>query len=228
MQVLNVTNLPIYLPYDKAPVPFGDVIEGVTCTSASPGVFTAVGYQPTNGDLVALSYTTGGALPTGIAGTSGGLATIGQYPGYQGNPYGDGTNYIGKPIGLAANAFYVVSASGNTFSLSATKGGSAINTSSTGSNLVLHLLSGQLDGVTLPFKPGNTVVVRNQTGGSLVLQGAQDSGQAAAGTNTYNPPLGPGSWNTLATVAAGGSALVNLAYDWIRVSTSATLVLEQN
>lgn len=227
MQVLNVTNLPIYLPYDKAPVPFGDPIEGVTCTSASPGVFTAPGYAPTNGDLVALSYTAGGALPGGIAGTSGGLATIGQYPGYTGNPYGDGTNYIGKPVGLAANAFYVVSASGNTFSLSATKGGAAINTSSTGSNLVLHLLSGQLDGVTLPFKPGNSVVVENNSGGTLVLQGAMDAGQAAPGQG-YNPPTGPGTWNTIVSLTTGQQANAQLNYDWIRVSTSGTLTLQQN
>jgi hypothetical protein len=195
LSVLNVTNLPIYLPYDKAQLPFGDPIEGVTCTSASPGVVTAVGYAPVNGDAVSLSYTAGGSIPTGL--------TVGQ-------------------------TYYVVSASGNTFSLSATKGGSAINTSSTGSNLVLHLLSAQVDGVTLPFKPGNTVVVENNSGGQLVLQGAPDAGQAQAGTNTYNPATGPGTWVTLATVPANSvQGGVQLSYDWIRVSTSGTLSLQQ-
>lgn len=194
LQVLNVTNLPIYLPYDKAQLPFGDPIEGITCTSASPGVVTAVGYAPAAGDAVSFSFTAGGSIPTGL--------TVGQ-------------------------TYYVVSPSGNTFSVSATKGGSAINTSSTGANLVLHLLSAQVDGVTLPFKPGNTVVVENNTGGSLVLQGAPDAGQAAAGTNTYNPPTGPGTWVTLATLAAGAITSVTLSYDWLRVSTSGTLVLQQ-
>lgn len=209
MQVLNVTNLPIYLPYDHAHVPFGDVIEGVTCTSASPGVFTAVGYAPVNGDAVVVAFTAGGSLPGGITNVGNGAITP---PFYQ-SPY---------------TVYYVVGASGNTFSLSATKGGAAINTTSTGSNLIIFLWSGQIDGVNLPFKPGGTVVVENNSAGTLVLQGASDTGQAAAGTNTYNPPAGPGTWNTLVSLAAGGQANVNLAYDWLRVSTSGTLVLQQN
>lgn len=217
-QALNVTNLPIYLPYNKAPVPFGDAIEGLTCTSAAPGVLNVNGYVPTNGDLVALSYTAGGAFPTGL-----GIGTIGQYPNFAGNS-------SVNPVGLAAAAYYVVSANQATgnFSLSLTKGGAAITTSSTGSNLVLHLLSGQVDGVTLPFKPGNTVVVENNTTGSLVLQGAMDAGQAAPGQG-YNPPTGPGTWNTIAVVPANSVASnVQLAYDWIRVSTSGTLSLQQS
>lgn len=189
LQLLNVTNLPIYLPFDKAQVPFGDPIEGVTCTSASPGVVTAPGYAPTNGDAVSLSFTSGGSIPTGL--------TVGT-------------------------TYYVVSASGNTFSLSATKGGSAINTSSTGANLVLHLLSNQVDGVPLPFKPGNTVVVVNLSGGTLVLQGANDSNTG------YGVPGGPGSWNTIVSVPTVSIALATLSYDWIRVSTSGTLALLQS
>lgn len=215
MQILNVTNLPIYLPYNKAPVPFGDPIEGITATAAAPGVFTAPGYAPVNGDLVALSYLSGGSLPAPLT-----MGPIGQYPSYVGNA-------SPNPVGLAAAAYYVVSASGNTFSVSLTKGGSAITTTTTGSLLVLHLLSGQVDGVTLPFKPGNTVVVENNSGGTLVLQGASDAGQATPG-NGYNPPTGPGTWNTLVSLAAGGQANVNLAYDWIRVSSAGTLVLQQN
>ena len=189
MQILNVTNLPIYLPYDTAQVPFGDPIEGITCTSASPGVITAPGYAPTNGDLVSLTFLAGGSIPTGLT---------------------------------AGTAYYVVSASGNTFSVSATKGGAAINTSSTGASLVLHLLSGEVDGVTLPFKPGYTVLVENNSGGTLVLQGASDSGTG------YGVPNGPGTWNTIKSMTAGQQALVSLAYDWIRVSTAGTLTLIQN
>jgi hypothetical protein len=199
MKVLQLGIFPIYLPYDKAPVPFGDPIEGITCTSASPGVISEPGtYVPTNGDAVSLTYLTGGSMPTGL--------TYGQ-------------------------TYYVVSATQTaglwTFSLSATKGGSAINTTGTGSSLVLHLLSGQVDGVTLPFKSGGTVVVENNTGGPLTLQGAFDTGQATPG-NGYNPPAGPGAWGPIVTVAAGGAAEAVLNYDWIRVSTNATLVLQQN
>jgi len=195
MQVLPVTNLPIYLPADTAAVPFGDPLEGVTCTSASPGVVTAPGYDnPKAGDAVQLSFLAGGSMPTGLT---------------------------------AFTTYYVVSPSGDTFSLSATKGGSAINTSSTGASLVLHLISQQVWGVPLPFKPGNTVLVQNLSGGSLVLQGANDSGVAAPGQG-YNPPAGPGSFSTIATVAAGTTVAVQLNFDWIRVSTAATLTLIQN
>lgn len=191
MQLLNVTNFPIYLPQDKAQIPFGDAIEGVTCTSAAPGVVTVPGeYIAANGDLVSLTFLTGGSMPTGLT---------------YGTPY------------------YVVSASGAaTFSLSATKGGSAITTSSVGASLVLHLLSGETDGVTLPFKPNNTVLVENNTGGTLVLQGAPD---ANAGVG---PPQGPGTFVTIVSVTANSRALAQLTFDWIRVSTAATLSLVQN
>lgn len=190
MQILNVTQLPIYLPYDKAQVPFGDPLEGITCTSASPGVVTANGYAPVLNDLVSLTFLAGGSMPTGL--------TYGQ-------------------------AYYVVAPSGNTFSLSLTKGGAAINTSSTGASLVLHLLSGEVDGVTLPFKPGYDVLVENNSGGTLVLQGSPDSN-----TTSYGAPSGPSGFVTLVSLAAGQQALVNLAYDWIKVNTTGTLTLQQN
>lgn len=192
MQLLSVSNLPIYLPYDKAAVPFGDPLEGVTCTSASPGVITAPGYVPTNGDAVQLSFLAGGSIPTGLT---------------------------------AYTTYYVVAASADTFEVSATKGGSAINTTSTGASLVLHLISNQVDGVTLPFKPGNTVLLQGAAG--LILQGAPDSGVLAPGQG-YAPPAGPGTFVTLATIPASGSILVQLSADWIRVSTAATVTLLQN
>jgi hypothetical protein len=200
MQILNVTNLPIYLPYDKAPLPFGDVFDDGSHTNASPAVFTAVGYVATAGDAVGLSVDSGGALDANF--------TV-------------GTRY------------FVVSPSGNTFQLSATKGGAAINSSSVGSALSIHLLSNQVDGVTIPFKPGYVVVALNLTGGSLTLQSAPDTNA----TGQYGRPQGPGSWSTVpfangvaggGVVAAGSAALVQLNNDWIRVSTAATLVLQQN
>ena len=78
MQVLLVTGaatistaLAIYLPYDKAPVPFGDPL-ACTYTSAAIAVFTVPGYKPTNRDAVSLSVAGGGA---GNVIATGGLAT---------------------------------------------------------------------------------------------------------------------------------------------------------
>jgi hypothetical protein len=199
MKVLQVTNLPIYLPADKAAVPFGDPLNDFSITLASPGVASLPGYVPVNGDALSLSI-----------------------------PVGGGTLPVALTVGTT---YYVVGAVAATgaFNLSATKGGAAINTATASTGVITaHLLSGEFYGVALPFKPGYTVVVENNTGGSLVLQGAPDTGQAAAGTNTYNPPAGPGTFVTLATVAAGGAAEVVLSFDWIRVSTAATLILQQN
>lgn len=189
MQLLNVTNAPIYLPYGKAPLPFGDPLV-LTVTIAAPGVATIVGYSPTNGDAITISTT--GALPTGLA---------------------VGTTY------------YVVNASGQTAQLSATKGGGAITTTGTQSGVhTAHLISGQVDGTVYPFKPTGTVLVVNQTAGTLVLQGAADTNT----TGSYGNPAGPGSYSTIASVPANSMALATINYDWIRVSTAATLALIQN
>jgi hypothetical protein len=210
MQLLAITNLPIYLPYDKAQLPAGDPIPGVTATAAAPGVFTfADTYTPANGDAIALTFAVGGSLPAPLTVTPNGTTTFG-------NP------------GTALAIYYAVGASGQTCNLAATKGGAAITTTTTGSLITAHLMSGQVDGVTLPFKPGYTVLVENNSGGTLVLQGAPDTGQGAPGTNTYNPPAGPGTFVTLATLTAGAQTLVNLSFDWIRVSTAGTLFLQQN
>lgn len=199
MKVLQVGNFPIYLPYDKAPVPFGDPIEGVTATSAAPGVISVPGtYVPLVNDAVSLTFLAGGSMPTGLT---------------------YGTTYYVQSVTQTAGIW--------TFTLSATKGGAAITTSTTGASLVLHLLSNEVDGVTLPFKSSATVVVENNTAGTLVLQGAFDTGQAAPGQG-YNPPAGPGTWNTIVSVIAGGAAEAVLTYDWIRVSTNGPLILQQN
>lgn len=200
MQILNVTNLPIYLPYDKAPLPFGDVFDDGSHTLASPAVFTVVGYAPVAGDAVGISVDAGGTLDANF--------TV-------------GTRY------------FVVSPANNTFQLSATKGGAAINSTVAGTLLAIHLLSGQIDGSTLPFKPSSVAVVLNLSAGTLVLQSAPDSNA----TGQYGRPQGPGSWTTVksasgvaggGSVAAGSAAMVQLDNDWIRVSTAGTLVLQQN
>lgn len=190
MQLLNVTNAPIYLPWNTSPLPFGDVLGGITCTAANPGVVTSVGYTPTNGDIVSLSFTAGGSMPTGLT---------------------------------AGTSYYVVNASGQTFQVSATKGGAGINTTGgTGSNLILHLLSAQVDGTTQPFNSTNSCIVVNMSGGTLVLQGASDANPTAG----Y--PTGPGSYSTIVSVPTLSMRLANLNYDWIRVSTAGTLQLLQN
>jgi hypothetical protein len=194
MQLLNVSNLPIYLPNDTAPVPFGDPFSDAAITLASPGVFTVPGYVPTNGDAIAFSVYSTGVLPVAI---------------------------------VAGTKYFVVGAVPATgaFNVAATKGGAAINTATASTAPVTaHLLSAEVDGVVLPFKSGNTVLVENNTGGALVLQGAPD----VNATGAYGNPGGPGSFVTLATVAANSRALVVLSQDWIRVSTAATLSLVQN
>lgn len=80
-----------------------------TATLASPCVFTAPGSSYSNGNTVVLFPGAGGTLPTGS-------------PGF-----------------VAGTVYYVVSASGATFELSATSGGSAINSSAVGSGIVQAL-----------------------------------------------------------------------------------------
>lgn len=189
MNLLNVTTLPIYLPFDTAAVPFGTPLSDLTCTSASPGVLAAPGYVPVLNDQVQIS-SEGGVVPGGF------------------------TQFV---------TYFVVSPSGGNFSLSATKGGAAINTTNVGTgDLTLHLVSGEVVGVPLPFKAGATVAVLNLTANSTTLQGAADSG-----TDEANPE-GPGSYSTILTLAGGAAGLAQLGYDWIRVTSSGSLVLLQN
>lgn len=213
MQILSVTNLPIWLPGDAAFTPFGDPFSDVTVTHASPGVFTVPGYDATAGDTVIFSASPADATP----GTPGAL-----------------------PGGITANTeYFVVSPSGDTFSVSLTKGGGAISTTSTGSGLITaHFTANDagINNITLPFKPGNSVVVFNPSTSALVLQGAPDlSNQNLTGQPTQQPvysgsPQGPGTYNTILTcgAAVGFYGPVVVDYDWIRVSTSATLFLLQN
>lgn len=232
MQVLITTGTvagtqPIYLPYDKAPVPFGDPL-AATVTSAGSGsgaaggVFTVPGYLPSNGDAVALS----------IAGTSGFLSSLSLVTS-QAQPN---------------TTYYVSSASADTFSISTQKASAAAPpgviavTSTLGQNggqLFVHLLSNQVDGPTIPFKPGNTVLAMNggfagaiATGsagyGAITLMGAPDLNSTLA-TGTYGAPLGPSTYSVIATIGFGTPKLVQLSNDWIVASGStSTLILIQN
>lgn len=186
MQLLQVTNAPLYLPYDTGFTPFGDPLSDIAITIAAPGVVTSPGYNAVLNDQVQFSTT--GALPTGI---------------------------------VAGTIYYVVSPSTDTFQISATKGGSSITTSGSQSGThTLHVLSDESFAITLPFKPGNSVIATGTSG--LVLQGAPDLNSG------YGNPGGPGTYVTIATVPAGLFVPALLSYDWIRVSTAATINLLQN
>lgn len=148
MQILNVTNLPIYLPYDKAPVPFGDPLSDAAITLASPGVFSVPGYVPTNADQIVFTVSGAGVLPAAI--TAGVVYfVVGAVP--------------------ATGAFNVSATKG---------GAAINTAQASTAPVTAHLVSNETDGVYLPFKTGYTVVVLNLSGGSLTLQGAPDSNAA--------------------------------------------------
>lgn len=203
MQLLNVTKFPIYLPYDKAPVPFGDPLSDATMTATTlstlqtPSVFTVPGYTPNANDRVGLSVLTTQTLDTAF------------------------------PVGTA---FYVVSQANNTFSLSTAKNGNPLYTYTTSSintsgALTVHLLSNQVDGALIPFKTGYSVVAFNLSTATIYLNGAAD-----LNVTTYGNPQGPGAYSLMTSIASGAAAIVPLNYDWI-VTTSAgpgTLPLVQN
>jgi len=223
MQVLITTGTtagtaPIYLPYDLAPLPFGDPL-AASWTAATPTVVTVPGYTPANGDAVALS----------IAGTSGFLSSL------------SGLTTISAQLNTT---YYVSSASGQTFTLSTQKASAAtpagvLSMITTGMQLggqdFVHLLSNQIDGPLLPFKPGNTVLAMNGgavagTGtlvGSITLMGAADK-SATLVTGTYGAPLGPSTFSVIATIGFGTPKIVQLSNDWIvATGSTSTLILIQ-
>jgi hypothetical protein len=222
MQVLITTGTaagtqPIYLPYDKAPVPFGDPL-AASWTAATPSIFTVTGYIPTVNDAVSLS----------IAGTSGFLSSL---------------SGLTTVSGQLNNTYYVSAVSAtNTFTLGTQKGTvTSISMITTGMQLggqdFVHLLSNQVDGTTIPFKSGATVLAMNggtqqllgtTAFGSVTLMGAPDLNTTLA-TGTYGAPLGPSTFAVIATIGFGTPKLVQLSYDWIVASGStSTLVLIQN
>jgi hypothetical protein len=165
--------------------------------------------------------------------TSSTAAAVFTVVGYQ-STSGDAVTLSVEAGGFLDTAFtvgkiyYVVSPSTDTFELSATKGGSAVAAvSSTASSLVsVHLVSNQVDGTVIPFKPGNTVVALNLSTYSVSLYGAPDASAPTPGNYTY--PTGPGTAAVITTVSAGSAALVQLNYDWIKCSSTAGCILLQN
>jgi hypothetical protein len=193
MQILNVTTLPIYLPYDISPVPFGDAFDNVSASSSATAmVWTVPGYLPNANDQVAFSNP-GGNLDANV--------TVGQA-------------YFVKTV-----------AGGDTFTISATKGGSAIGSSGASNGVSVHLVSNQPDGPLIPFKPGYTVVALNMTGGAILLQGAADANQATPG-NGYYPASQPANFSTLANVAATSAAIVQLSTDWINANANGLVLMQ--
>lgn len=230
MQVLIATGTvagtqPIYLPYDKAPVPFGDPLVA-TLTAATPTVVTVPGYQPSNGDAVSIS----------VAGTSGFLASL------------SGLSTISLQLNTT---YYVSSATNNTFTLSTQKASAAtpafVEASITslgqfGGQAFVHLLSNQVDGPVYPFKSGGTVLAMN--GGSaatlttigtapVTILGAADLNTVLA-TGSYGAPLGPNAagttgWSVIGTIGFGTPKLVTLGFDWIvATGSTSTVILLQN
>ena len=222
MQVLITTGTaagsqPIYLPYDKAPVPFGDPL-AASLTAATPSIITVPGYIPTVNDAVSVTVEGPNAiLATQVA--AAGTLQIGV------------TYYVSGVS--AANAFTLGTQKGTATSLASWSTlGFSISTPTIAAQPIAHLLSNQVDGTTIPFKPGNTVLAMN--GGSaatlttigtaaITLLGAADL------TTVYGNPIGPGTYNVIATIGFGCPQLVTLNYDWIvaKGSTS-TLILLQN
>jgi len=215
---------PIYLPYDRAPVPFGDPLAG-TVTSAASAVWTVPGYVPTNGDAVSYS----------VAGTTGFLTSLSTL-----------TTQFAQPN----TTYYVSSASADTFTLSTVKASAStpailMSTITTlgqlGGQVFIHLLSNQIDGTFCPFKTGANAVAMNGgavsgTGSStlpITILGAADLNTVLA-TGTFGAPLGPNAlgttgWNVIGTIGFGAPKLVSLNYDWIVASGStSTLILIQN
>lgn len=198
MQLMNLTSgLPVYLPYDKAPVPFGDPFNDVTITSASPGSVVIAGYQPTVNDAIAFTANGANTVASGI------------------------------PAGTTLYVAAVTTATG-AFTVATGKGGSAINTttSNTTGQATAHLLSQEVDGALIPFKPNNSVVALNLTGTNATLYGGPDTNGSVPG-GYVQAPAGCTVWSVIATVNSGTAKLVTLGNDWILASASG-LVLMQN
>jgi hypothetical protein len=227
MQVLITTGTvngtqPIYLPYDKAPVPFGDPL-AASLTAATPSIVTVPGYVPTVGDAVSLS----------VAGTSGFLTSLSGLTTVSGQL--NTTYYV---AGISAVGAFTLGTQKSTL----TSISMITSLGQFGGQVFVHLLSNQVDGPTLPFKPGNTVLAMN--GGNvatlvtvatspITVLGAADLNTVLA-TGTYGAPLGPNAagttgWSVIGTVGFGTPKLVTLGYDWIvATGSTSTLVLIQN
>ena len=230
MQLLTIpgfatitTSQAIYLPNDKAPVPFGDPLP-ITYTAATPTVFTAVGYVPKNRDAVSLSVAGGGA---GNIMTTGGLVTT---------MASANTTYYVCSASITTGAFCLTSnkATGSDYPVMSLIVQGGIYTTGTS---FAHLLSNQSDGTVCPFKTGATVIAYNGgwntalAGGAAVvnLYGSADLNTTLT-TGSYGAPLGPASWALLTTLAIGPvPQVLQLSTDWIcAAGGTSTVVLIQN
>lgn len=212
MQAYTLNTLPVYLPYDIAHAPFGDPFNDVTITSSIPGqLVTVPGYEATSGDIVFFSVNSGNTIATNVS-----------------------ANFI----------YYVTSVNNNSFYLALTKGGaivtSAVGVNATSGQVVIHLVSGQVDGALIPFKPGNSVVAINTSNSAVWIFGAADNYAQAPGSVAAlgsSVPGGPGALTNLLTgvpgggIPARGAAVITLDYDWIAVGSAAgatSVILLQN
>jgi hypothetical protein len=243
MQFLLITaNLttpsPIYLPPTKAAIPFGDPLPAYMSTASysTGAVIWVPGYTPVAGDAVSFSYTLG---TPNLLGTSVVLSTMFTFntvfyvqPNSSvASQANQGFTLSSQKGTLSSVGSWVAGNAGNSFPIYATQ------------TAFIHLLSNEMDGTTLPFKPDNTVMAWNlgasigtgvQGSQSITLFGCADVSTTLA-TGTYGAPLGPvgtsagTGWNVLATVAFGAPKLVQLSYDWICASGSINnLLLLQN
>ena len=199
LNVLTVTNLPIYLPFNYVPVVFGDPFTGIACTNTTDDaiVFTVPGYFATAGDGVMLSVVASGYLPTTVS---------------------EGVEYV----------VYDVSTDTFEIALPATPSTAIVadGTSTVGSGITVHVLTQGAAWVAAPygFKPNNTVVALNLNADQSLLYGAQDTSGgsgAPAGPAAFSGSTGA----TIATLAAGTGAAVTLNWDWIKCTSSYPLVL---
>ena len=219
MQVLITTGTslgttPIYLPFNVAPLPFGDPISDVTLTAATPSVITVPGHNAVQNELVSFSV--------------GGGAVLGTL----------------TSLTVSANqVYYVTSISGQTFSVSTVANGTPLNAFTTGlqagtaSLITVHTLSGQVDGPVCPFETGATVLAMN--GGNaatlttigtaaITIMGAADKSSTVT-TAAYGTVLGPSTFSVIATIGFGTPKLINLSSDWIvATGSTSTLILLQN
>ena len=221
----------IYLPADRAPVPFGDpfaasVVLGTPAIFASPVVLAS-----------------GSAVSFSVAGTSGFLTSLAGLTSIQAQLntvyYIVGTS-VATTGGAVEPFFYQ-------FNISTTVGGvapailqaSITSLAQLGGQVFIHALSSQTDGQTIPFKPNNTVLAWNtgfvsatgvNASQSITLFGGPDQNTTLA-TGTYGAPLGvaPSAWKVIATIGFGAPVLVTLNNDWICASgATGNLVLLQN
>jgi hypothetical protein len=238
MQCLIVTGVfaaansaAIYLPYDKAPVPFGDPLVA-TMTNATGTVVTIPSYQPTKDDALSFSYSGAGASLIGTQVYAGSLASTFNF----------NVVYYATPTSTSAPWTFTLSTGKSTSTQGITSVSNWLTAVTSSQSIVAHLLSNEVDGPILPFKPNNTVLAMNLPTSSftttnqvaITLFGTNDVSNILATAPAFGFPMGPNGsattgWSVIATIGAGQPKLIQLTYDWIVASGSTnTLVLIQN